>query len=302
MLKPLQGVFAPVVTTFDPYTEELDLDAFAANARTHLAAGMDGLVVTGSTGEAALLDASERAKLAETARDIVPRDKLRIVGTGAESTRTCLQQTRDAAKRGADAVLVVAPHYYSAAMTTDALRMHYNRVADESPLPVALYSIPKYMHFPIPPALVAELAGHQNIIGIKDSSGQRDLLAAYLEAQSDKFSVLTGNAQLFYHSVASGARGGILAVALFATGPSVDVYAAVRSGNDEAATAAQARLTTVGAKIVGELGVPGVKAAMDCVGGGLHGGPVRSPLQPLGVEQREAVNELLRSAELATAA
>ena len=302
MLKPLQGVFAPVVTTFDPYTEELDLDAFAANARAHLAAGMDGLVVTGSTGEAALLDSSERAKLVETARDIVPRDKLLIVGTGAESTRTCLQQTRDAAKRGADAVLVVAPHYYSAAMTTDALRTHYNRVADESPVPVALYSIPKYMHFPIPPALVAELARHQNIIGIKDSSGQRDLLAAYLEAQSDTFSVLTGNAQLFHHSVASGARGGILAIALFAAGLSLDVYAAVRSGDDDAATAAQARLTPLGAKIIGELGVPGVKAAMDRVGGGLHGGPVRSPLQPLSVDQREAVTELLRSAELATAA
>ena len=68
MLKPLQGVFAPVVTTFDQYTEELDLDAFVANARAHLAAGLDGLVVTGSTGEAALLDSSERAKLVETAR------------------------------------------------------------------------------------------------------------------------------------------------------------------------------------------------------------------------------------------
>jgi 4-hydroxy-2-oxoglutarate aldolase len=263
---------------------------------------MDGLVITGSTGEAAFLDSSERAKLVETARDIVPRDKLLIVGTGAESTRTCLQQTRDAAKRGADAVLVVAPHYYSAAMTTDALRTHYNRVADESPVPVVLYSIPKYMHFPIPPALVAELARHRNIIGIKDSSGQRDLIAAYLEAQSEKFSVLTGNGQLFHHSVASGARGGILAVALFAAGLSLDVMAAVKNGNDDAATAAQARLTPLGAKIVGELGVPGVKAAMDRVGGGLHGGPVRSPLQPLSIEQREAVNELLRSAELATAA
>src|SRR5215510_10415274 len=112
MLKPLQGVFAPVVTTFDPYTEELDLDAFAANARAHLAAGLDGLVVTGSTGEAALLDATERCALVETARHIVPPEKVLIVGTGAESTRTCLAQTRDAAARGADAALVVAPHYY----------------------------------------------------------------------------------------------------------------------------------------------------------------------------------------------
>jgi dihydrodipicolinate synthase/N-acetylneuraminate lyase len=300
MTKPLEGVFAPLVTTFDTYTEEVDLDAFTANARAHLAAGMDGVVVTGSTGEAALLDGAERARLVDAAREIVPRDKMLIVGTGAESTRTCLQQTRDAAMRGADAVLVVAPHYYGTAMTIDALRLHYNRVCDESPVPVVLYSIPKYMHFPIPPSLVAELARHENVIGIKDSSGQRDLLAAYLEAQSTTFSVVTGNAQLFHHALTSGARGGILAVGLFAGALALDVYAGVRLGNDAAATAAQTRLTPLGAKIIAELGVPGVKAAMDGVG--LHGGPVRSPLLPLSLEQRATVNELLRSAELATAA
>jgi 4-hydroxy-2-oxoglutarate aldolase len=299
-MTPLQGIFAPVVTTFDQYTEELDLAAFTANVRAHLAAGMDGIVVTGSTGEAALLDATERGQLVDAARNVVPRDKLLIVGTGAESTRTCLRQTHDAATRGADAVLVVAPHYYSAAMTVEALRMHYHRVADESPVPVILYSIPKYMHFPIPPSLVAELAKHENIIGIKDSSGQRDMLASYLEAQSPTFSMITGNAQLFHHSLSAGARGGILAVGLFAGALSREVYDAVRAGNDAAAAAAHARLTPLGAKIVGELGVPGVKAAMD--GMGLHGGPVRSPLQPLSVEQRALVNELLRTAELASAA
>ena len=296
----LRGVFAPVVTTFDPRTEELDIVAFAENGRAHMVAGLDGLVVAGSTGEAALLDSTERSALVDCARDIVPDDKMLIVGTGAESTRTCLQQTRDAAKRGADAVLVVAPHYYGGAMTIDALEMHYRRVADESPIPVMLYSIPKYMHFAIPPALVAELAVHENIIGIKDSSGQRDQLASYLESQSPTFSVITGNGQLFHHAMTSGAHGGILAVALFAAALSLDVYAAVLAGDDGAATAAQARLTPLAAKIVGELGVPGVKAAMDGVG--LRGGPVRSPLQSVSAEQRGALLELLRSAELATAA
>ncbi|HEY9230058.1 MAG TPA: dihydrodipicolinate synthase family protein, partial [Gemmatimonadaceae bacterium] len=100
-MKSLQGIFAPVVTTFDSHGEELDLDAFAANARAHLAAGLDGVVVTGSTGEAALLDTTERGKLVDAARAVVPRDKLLLVGTGAESTRTCLQHTHDAALRGA---------------------------------------------------------------------------------------------------------------------------------------------------------------------------------------------------------
>jgi 4-hydroxy-2-oxoglutarate aldolase len=299
MIPQLRGVFAPVVTTFHPATGELDVAAFQANGTAHLSAGMDGLVVTGSTGEAALLDAAERSTLIDAARAVVPSDKLLFVGTGAESTRTCLAQTCEAARRGADAVLVVAPHYYSAAMTVDALRQHYVRVADESPVPVILYSIPKYMHFAIPPELVAELAAHENVIGIKDSSGQRDLFAAYLTAQSPTFSVLTGNAQLFQHAMQSGGRGGILAGALFAGGLAMDIYRAIQSGDASTANAAHARFSPLGAKIIGELGVPGVKAAMDGVG--LHGGPVRSPLLPVSSAQRVVIEELLRSAELATA-
>ena len=296
----LHGVFGPVITTFYPQSGELDLASFAANIRSHIVAGLHGIVVTGSTGEAALLDANERAALVDVAREMVPRDKTLIVGTGAESTRTCLQLTRDAAARGADAVLVVAPHYYGAAMTGPALSQHYRRIADESPIPVVLYNIPKYMHFSLAPGLVSELSVHDNVIGIKDSSGDRSLLAAYLNAESETFTVLTGNAAIFQHALKAGARGGILAVALFAAALSLEVYDATQRGDDASADAAQARLTPLGATIVGEMGVAGVKAAMDAVG--LIGGPVRPPLLPLDEQRTALVAELLRSAELATAA
>jgi 4-hydroxy-2-oxoglutarate aldolase len=299
MIPSLAGVFAPVVTTFSRDNGEVDVQAFETNISSHLAAGLHGIVVTGSTGEAALLDVQERAALVDVARRTIPSDKTLIVGTGAESTRTCLQLTRDAVRRGADAVLVVAPHYYGAAMTTQALRQHYRRVADESPIPVILYNIPKYMHFALDASLVAELATHENVIGIKDSSGNRELFAGYMQAQSASFAVLTGNAPMFQHAMATGARGGILAVALFAPTLSLDVFDAAVRGDEPAATAAQAHLTPLGAKIVGELGVAGVKAAMDRVG--LAGGPVRSPLLPLDSAQHSLVNQLLEAAELATA-
>jgi 4-hydroxy-2-oxoglutarate aldolase len=184
-------------------------------------------------------------------------------------------------------------------MTIDALRKHYLRVADESPVPVVLYSIPKYMHFAIPAALVAELAKHQNVIGIKDSSGQRDLFAGYMESQSGSFAVITGNAQMFQHAMQIGARGGILAAALFAGGLALDIYRSTLSGDTASADAAQARFSPLGAKIVGEMGVAGVKAAMDAVG--LRGGVLRSPLLSLTAEQRATVGEMLKSAELAAA-
>ncbi len=301
MNKQLDGVFAPVVTTFSRQTGALDVAGYSANVRAHLDAGMHGIVVTGSTGEAALLDAAERITLVDATRALVPSDKWVIVGTGAESTRTCLKQTRDAAEHGADAVLVVAPHYYASAMTEQALSEHYHRVADESPVPVVLYSIPKYMHFALPASLVAELARHQNVIGIKDSSGNRELFATYMPAQSESFSVLTGNAPMFLDALEMGSRGGILAVALFAAGLSMDVYDSFRRGERESARAGQARMTPLGSKIVGEMGIAGVKAAMDAVGGGLVGGPLRSPLLPLEQDQIANVAELLRSAELVTA-
>jgi len=299
MMNQLRGVLAPVITTFYPQTGELDLASFAANIRSHLAAGLHGIVVSGSTGEATLLDSNERAAMVDAAREMVPSDKTLIVGTGAESTRTSLELTRDAASRGADAVLVVAPHYYGTAMTTPALSKHYRRIADESPVPVVLYNIPKYMHFSLAPGLVSELSLHDNIVGIKDSSGDLSLLASYLNAESESFVVLTGNAGTFLGALRAGAHGGILAVALFAAAMSLDVYEAALRGDDAAADAAQARLTPLGAKIVGEMGVAGVKAAMDRVG--LLGGPVRSPLLPLDEARRALVAELLRSAELATA-
>jgi 4-hydroxy-2-oxoglutarate aldolase len=299
----LQGVFGPVVTTFDRETGDVDRDAFAANLRAHLDAGLHGVVVTGSTGEAALLDERERMTLADVARTAIPSERVLIVGTGAESTRTAQRLTRLAAERGADAALVVAPHYYGAkAMTSAALRDHYTAIADDSPIPIALYNIPKYMHFSLPPQLVAELARHENIVGIKDSSGDVELIAKYLEAQSDSFSVLTGNGGTFKRALELGARGGILAVALFATNLALEIYEAMsrRGGDTARADRAQERLTPPSAKIVGEMGVPGVKAALDFVG--LNGGPVRSPLTPLGAAELTQVAELLRAAELSLAA
>jgi 4-hydroxy-2-oxoglutarate aldolase len=294
----LNGVLAPVVTPFDR-AGEVDGDAFVANVAAHLAAGLHGIVVAGSTGEAALLDEDERVRLVELARRVVPRDRTLLVGTGAESTRGVIARTRAAAERGADGVLVVAPHYYGDAMTPDAQREHYLRVADASPVPVLLYTIPKYMHFAIPADVVAALARHENIVGMKDSSGDAALLRGYLASQDDAFKVLTGSGSLLGDAMRLGAHGAILAVALFAPALSLDAFRAARDGRAEAASAAQARLTPLAARIVGALGVAGVKAALDEVG--LRGGLPRPPLRPLAPSTLDALRQLVQTAELAPA-
>src|SRR5581483_2018060 len=282
MVSELQGILAPVTTPFEAGEGQLAIRAFADNLRAHLNAGCAGIVVTGSTGEAALLDEDERRRLLTAARDVVPADRWLIAGIGAESTRQTIRRATEASSLGADAVLVVGPHYYPDSSTPAALLAHYRAVADASRAPVVLYSIPKYMHYAIPPEVVRELARHPNIIGIKDSGADLGLLDGYLAAQSDTFSVLTGNGTTLARAIAAGVRGGILAVALL-------VPALVEAVWEDGAL--QDQLTPVAKEIVGALGVPGVKAAMDEIG--LYGGPVRSPLMGLSDSARARVREIL---------
>ena len=294
----LHGVLGPVVSTFHEGTEDLDVASFTSNVQAHLSAGLHGIVVCGSTGEAALLTDDERRVLLDAARGVVPRDRVLVMGAGAESTRQTIKRCVDAKAAGADAALVVAPHYYSSAMGHEALRVHYIAVADKSPLPVILYIIPKYMHFALPAALVGELARHQNVIGIKDSSGDVAMLKGFIAAQSDSFTVLTGNGGTFVPALEAGARGGILAVALFAPALSLQMLEAHRAGDAALAAELQATMKPLASVIVAELGVPGVKAACNVVG--LAGGPVRRPLVDLDEAGEQRVREILSGVVVAT--
>jgi 4-hydroxy-2-oxoglutarate aldolase len=195
-----------------------------------------------------------------------------------------VSRCRHAKEAGADAVLVVAPHYYTPVMSEAALLTHYRRVADESPLPVILYNIPKYAHFALSASLVAELALHENVIGIKDSSGQQDSITGYLASQSGSFTVITGSGSGLQAHLEAGARGGILGVSLFAAAEALAVLESVAKKDSKTAAAAPARLPPMANVIVGKQGVSGVKAAMEHVG--RAGGRPRLPLLPLTAAER----------------
>jgi 4-hydroxy-2-oxoglutarate aldolase len=295
----LNGIFAPLTTPFAA-SGDIDTTAFAANIRAHLDSGLHGVVIAGSTGEAALLDEAERSSLVEVAREVVPKNKAVIVGAGAESTRFAIRLAKNAAARGADAVLVVAPHYYGSAMTADVLLRHYRAVADASPVPVILYNIPKYMHFAIPAAVVAELAKHPNIIGIKDSSGNREIIAGFAESKSAKFSLLSGSGAMLQYALGLGGTGGILGVSLFAPSLALGILSAMKRGDTAAATEAQEKVAPLHMKIVADMGVAGVKAALDAIG--LTGGALRPPLAALSANDRAEVAGLIASAQLQPAA
>ncbi len=284
------GVLAPLTTPFDGATGDVAPVHLRQNVRRLVDAGLDGVVVGGSTGESALLDPEEQRRLVGWVREVLPDGRWLIAGTGAESTRQAVALTRAAAAEGADAVLVRPPAYFSAATTPASLADYYRAVADASAVPLLVYNIPKYTHLAIAPGLLLQLAGHANIVGVKDSSGDASNLAACRGA-APRWSVLAGSGSLLYTALELGCDGGIVAVACFAARLCADIVAAFRAGDRARAGALQERLGPLDKEIVGKLGPAGVKAAMDAVG--LYGGPCRAPLAPLAPADRERVATLV---------
>jgi len=295
---PLRGVLVPVTTPFDPVTGDLAPVPLRENARTYLAAGAAGIVAAGSTGEASLLDEAEFRQLVEWLRDVVPPERAFVVGAGRESTRAAVEACRVAAEHGADAVLVRAPAYYGSSLSPAALTDHFRRIADASPVPVLLYNIPKYTHVAIADRLLAALADHENVAGAKDSCGDLKNFAAYAQA-APRWAHFMGSGVHLYAALELGAVGGILAVGNPATALACSVWEAWTAGDRVAAGAAQERLTPLHKLVVGELGVPGVKAALDIVG--RAGGPVRPPLANLGAGDRDRIATTLTASGVAVA-
>lgn len=293
----LTGIFAPVTTPFDAVTGEVDVVAFRRNVRSWLEAPLSGLVLFGSTGEGVLLDEAERTAMLDGVREIVGPERLILAGAGAESTRATIRLCVSAAEAGADAVLVQPPTYYRPQLTPEALRDHYAAVADASPIPVVLYQVPPAYAGPeLPAGLVAELSRHENIVGIKDSTGDLRWLGDLVEACPSEFQILVGSGAVLYGALEVGACGGILAVSLLAPHAACEIFRLKREGDDAGAGKLQERIAPVHRAVVGGHGVPGMKAALDLVG--LTGGPPRSPLKPLRERERAAVREALEAGGL----
>lgn len=296
----ITGILAPATTPFDPVTGEADVIAMRRNLRAWLEHDLAGVVLFGSTGEGVLLDDDERARLLDSARDLVG-GRLLLAGTGAESTRATIRRSRAAAEAGADAVLVQPPAFYKPQMTPEALRDHYRAVADASPVPVLLYQIPpRFSGVELPAGLVGELAQHPNIAGIKDSSGDLRTLGALVDACGPRCAVLVGSGAILYGALELGVAGGILAVSLLVPQLCVELEGHFRAGEPGRAGRLQERIKPLHQQIVGGLGVAGTKAALELLG--YAGGEPRPPLRPLRARDLETVRAALHEAGLLDAA
>jgi 4-hydroxy-2-oxoglutarate aldolase len=294
----LNGIFAAITTPFDA-EGAVASDRLRENIAKYNRVPLAGYVAIGSTGESVLLTRAEVEQVFSATREAAAPGKLLIAGVGSESTPETISRAKAAANIGFDAVLVKTPSFYKSALTPDALNEHYRRVADASKLPVILYSIPQLTGVPLEADLVARLAEHPNIIGIKESSGNVQRVGEIIAAAPAGFQTVVGSADTLYASLMLGAVGGVLALADCLPEICIDLYRAVAADQNSTARDLNLRILPASKKIVRQFGIPGVKAAMDFRG--YYGGPVRGPLTPLNAAQRREV-ETLVSSMVATAA
>jgi dihydrodipicolinate synthase/N-acetylneuraminate lyase len=176
----LHGIFPPITTPFYPdgnvYYKKLE-----SNVERYSRTPVAGLVVLGSTGESIMLSDQERREVLKIARAAAAPNKVLIAGTGVESAVETLRLTEHAAEAGYDVALIRTPHFYRKQMLPANLLAFYRTVADRSPLPVMIYNVPIFTAYDIPAEVVIELAGHPNIVAIKESSGDVEKVRKMVE-------------------------------------------------------------------------------------------------------------------------
>lgn len=284
----VRGIFPALVTPFDA-NEAVSIPAVKSNVERYNQTAVAGYVVLGSTGESVMLSREEADSILLAVKEAAAPDKLLIAGTGAESTAETIARTKRAAALGYPLALVKTPYYYKPVYRAETYIRHYRAVADASPIPILLYSVPQFTGITLETPEILTLSAHPNIVGIKDSSGNIQRVGEIVAGARADFHVLTGGAAVIYPALAVGARGAILALAAALPEKCAELFDLVQRGQHEQAKALQHLLVRASKRIVSESGIAGVKYAMDLRA--LHGGLPRLPLLPLSDEKKQSIAE-----------
>jgi 4-hydroxy-2-oxoglutarate aldolase len=290
----LAGIFPPIATAFAPdgalRPPVADFLKFLRDG------GLHGVVALGSNGEAALLTEAERLQWIASVRKALPSPLRLIAGTGAESTRATIERTRAAAGEGAEAALVIAPSYFKRQLTVESLRAHYHAVAEASPIPILIYNVPVHMGYDLGSEWIVRLAGHANIAGIKDSSGDIARLPGLRARLGPDFLLLAGAGEKLVDALDAGADGAIAALANLAPHTSAAIRTAWLERRPDEARQLQRTIAPLGEALSAGYGVPGLKAGLRLLGYD-HGDP-RMPLPPLPASELPALRRLMEVAKL----
>ena len=270
-----------------PFTRGGDIDtkAHVTNMRVLADAGMKGYVIGGSNGEGPYLEPGEREKLVKAGRR---RKSHFMVGVAAESTRAALRQVREATDGGADSILALTPTSLARGRDEAVVRF-YRTLADESTLPLFLYSVPPVTGYSLPIELVWRLSRHNNIVGMKDSSGDVVRLQSIIDATPTSFVLYAGSSRAVTGAMAVGCFGAITGSGNYAPGLLLQLVAAAKDDPSKARKL-QKRLSSLSSEVEAH-GVPGVKAAARAVW--LESGYPREPLTRLSRGAETSIAKML---------
>lgn len=285
-----KGIYTPIITPFNE-KEEVDFGKMKHNLEKWQKTNLDGIVVLGSNGEFVYLSKEEKLQVVEFVVKNFDSDKRIIVGTSYDSTKETISFSNQVANLGADAVLVLPPHYYKGGMKEEVLYHYFIEVADACPIPVMLYNMPANTGINMSSSLVARMSEHPNIVGIKDTSGNIVQLSEIVRDTRDDFAVFAGNAGYLLPSLTIGAKGATVALGNILPDDCCRLLQLFEEGKIAEARALQLKLIKINYLVTGGLGVPALKEAMDLLG--YAGGLPRKPLRPLKEEEKILVKEAL---------
>lgn len=293
-----KGVYVPIPTFFKD-NEDLDLETLEKHLSFLSNTGVAGIIFMGSTGEAIHLSDEERITLIETGKKFLsksdPSIKI-IAGAGAPSARGTIKLCKDAAKAGADYVMVLPPSYYLNRVNKASITAFFNRVGDESPLPVIIYNYPGVCQgVDVDVATLTELSHHPNIAGVKGTDGNIGKVGYLSEHTSaDEFTLLAGSCDFLLPALTVGAVGCVPGLGNISPRAIVKLQQLWDQGKLEEASALQKKLVKPDDALNRWYGLSGLKGGMDEVLG--YGGPLRNPLQRLNKKESQHVAEGLQPA------
>ena len=279
------GVATALVTPFSG--GEIDLSSLRRLIDMQIDCGIEALVIGGTTGEAATMSDGERYSLYAFAKECIGGRARLILGTGTNDTRVALAHTRYAEEIGADAALLVTPYYNKG--TEEGIFRHYSTIASECAIPQILYNVPSRTGVNLGFNLLARLAEHENIVGIKEASDSLDRLVS-LSAMREALPLYSGNDSQIYPTLALGGSGVISVISNLLPRETARIYTLFTEGRFEESLALQHRLLPLIQALFAETNPAPVKYAMAELG--LIPGEVRLPL----AEPRESTRAEIRRA------
>jgi 4-hydroxy-tetrahydrodipicolinate synthase len=282
----LEGVFPALVTPFDKQ-KEINEDAFRLLIDSVLE-NVDGVVPCGTTGEFDYMTLEERKRIFDICLDQVNGKKPVIAGTGAAGTRQVIELTKYAEDAGADACLIVTPYFLHP--SDKGIYEHFWQVSNSTDLPIILYNIPQCVGGVLPRRVVEDLSEIDNIVGLKDSSGNLTYTMEIIEKVKGRINVVVGHDEVVLPALAGGCTGMILASAQIYPDVWQKVYRAVKEGDLETARREQLQVQKLSRIFTRYGGTVPIKAALGYMG--IKMGTPRKPLKVGGVilhEDREEI-------------